>query len=137
MAQTVTGDKPRIEVAAGIIKRDGRYLITKRQAGVHLAGLWEFPGGKRETHESIEECLARELREELGVEIVQPVHFETVRHDYPEKIVDLHFFTCGIASGEPRALSCEAVKWILPSEFRHEDFPPADRPIIDRLQTTG
>ena len=78
-----------IEVAAGIIVHEGRYLIARRKAGVHLGGLWEFPGGKRETGETLEECLHRELREELNVRIGPPTPFQVVRHEYPEKIVEL------------------------------------------------
>ena len=80
-----------IEVAAGLITHEGRYLIARRKAGVHLAGFWEFPGGKREAGETLEECLHRELREELNVRIHAPIPFQTVRHDYPEKTVELHF----------------------------------------------
>ncbi len=69
-----------IEVAAGLIQRDGRYLIARRKAGVHLAGYWEFPGGKREHGESLEECLRRELREELNVLVGIPVPYRIVRH---------------------------------------------------------
>lgn len=67
-----------IEVAAGIIVHEGRYLIARRKAGVHLGGLWEFPGGKRETGETLEECLYRELREELNVCIGLPTPFQVV-----------------------------------------------------------
>ena len=93
----MTGAAP-IQVAAALIVHEGRYLITQRRADVHLGGLWEFPGGKRESGESLEDCLRRELREELGIEISLPVLFRVIRHDYPEKSVELHFFKCAIAS---------------------------------------
>lgn len=123
-----------IEVAAGLIEQGGRYLIARRKAGVHLEGLWEFPGGKREAGESLEACLTRELREELAVEIACPTLFSHVTHDYPEKRVDLYFFTCSIRSGEPRALGCEEYRWVEPAEFDRYQFPPADRPILELLQ---
>ena len=75
-----------VEVAAGLIADEGRYLIAKRRTGVHLAGLWEFPGGKREPGETLEECLQRELFEELSIRIDGPIPFRIIRHEYPEKI---------------------------------------------------
>src|SRR2546422_5610143 len=96
-----------VEVAAALILHDGRYLLTMRKTNVHLSGLWEFPGGKREPGESLEECLRRELREELGIEITEPVPFQFVRYAYPEKTVELHFFRCSIKDGQPRPLGCE------------------------------
>ena len=125
----------RIQVAAGLIFRDGRYLIARRRAGTHLGGLWEFPGGKREPGESLEDCLHRELREELGIAVTSPVHFRTIRHDYPAKTVELHFFHCAISQGEAVALDCEEVRWVMPNEMTDYEFPPADRPLIEALQT--
>lgn len=123
-----------IEVAAGLIQRDGRYLIARRKAGVHLAGYWEFPGGKREAGESLEECLQRELLEELNVRVDTPVPYRIVRHEYSEKIVELHFFRCAIESGEAEALDCAELRWVSPGEFAHFTFPPADGVILDALQ---
>src|SRR6266699_853251 len=76
-----------VDVAAGLIFRDGKLLITRRHADAHLGGLWEFPGGKRESDETFEECLARELREELGIEVVVGQLVESLTHKYPEKAV--------------------------------------------------
>lgn len=123
-----------IEVAAGLIHRDGRYLIARRKAGVHLAGYWEFPGGKREAGETLEECLQRELLEELNVRVDIPVPYRIVRHEYPEKIVELHFFRCVIESGEAEALDCAELRWVLPDEFSQFEFPPADGVILESLQ---
>ena len=126
-------DNEPITVAAGLIVRDGRYLIARRKRGVHLEGLWEFPGGKLEGGETLEQGLRRELREELGVEITRPVPFRVIRHAYPEKTVELHFFSCGIASGEPQPIGCDDVRWVAPGELAAFDFPPADRPLLDAL----
>lgn len=123
-----------IEVAAGLIHHDGRYLIARRKPGVHLAGFWEFPGGKRESGESLVECLQRELFEELRVRIDLPVPYQIVRHDYPEKTVELHFFRCVIEQGEATPVDCAEIKWVLPEELSEFTFPPADRVIIDALQ---
>ena len=123
-----------IEVAAGLIRHDGRYLIARRKPNVHLAGFWEFPGGKRETDESLVECLQRELFEELGVRVDLPIPYRVVRHDYPEKIVELHFFRCAIEEGEPAPVDCAEIRWVLPEELTQFDFPPADHVIIEALQ---
>lgn len=123
-----------VEVAAGLIRQNGRYLIAKRKPGVHLAGLWEFPGGKREADETLEECLRRELLEELSIRIDVPIPFQIIRHNYPEKTVELHFFRCAIEEGQPTPMDCAEVKWVYPHELNSYQFPPADRPIIDALQ---
>lgn len=126
-----------IEVAAGLISREGRYLIAKRKAGVHLAGLWEFPGGKRESGETLEECLRRELFEELSIRIDWPIPFQIIRHDYREKTVELHFFRCAIESGQPAPVDCAEIRWVFPHELDHFEFPPADQPVIRSLQRTA
>jgi 8-oxo-dGTP diphosphatase len=109
-----------VEVAAGLICIDGRYLIAKRRTGVHLAGL--------------EECLQRELYEELSIRIEIPVPFQIIRHEYPEKTVELHFFRCTIGEGRATPLDCAEIRWVYPSELEQYQFPPADRPIIEALQ---
>jgi 8-oxo-dGTP diphosphatase len=130
----ITHHSSPIHVAAGLILRDGRYLIARRRPDVHLGGLWEFPGGKQESGESLEHCLRRELREELGIEITEPVRVGVIRHRYPEKTVELHFFLCSIRSGRELALGCEELRWVTADELAGFDFPPADRPMIERLR---
>lgn len=122
-----------VEVAAGLVYREGRYLIARRNPGVHLAGFWEFPGGKRESGETLEECLQRELFEELGIRIDEPTPFQSIRHEYAEKTVELHFFHCRIQSGQATAIDCAEIRWVLPQELSNFEFPPADRPIIEAL----
>lgn len=126
-----------VQVAAGLIVRKGRYLIARRRAGTHLGGLWEFPGGKCEPGESLEVCLRRELREELGITVTAPAPFRVIRHKYPAKTVELHFFRCAVSRGEARALDCEEVRWVTPKEMGRYEFPPADRPLIAALQRSG
>ncbi len=126
-----------IQVAAALILHEGRYLITRRKAGVHLEGLWEFPGGKREQGESLVECLRREVREELGIEVTGPVLFQIIRHDYPEKAVELHFFRCSIQDGQPRPLGCDDLRWVTPEELPRFPLPLADRPLVQALQGKG
>ncbi len=123
-----------IEVSAGLVFRDGKLLITQRYADAHLGGLWEFPGGKREGDESFEACLARELREELGIEIAVRELVETVEHEYPEKRVLLKFFRCEWLAHEPRPLGCPAFAWVTGEELSRYEFPAADAQLIERLR---
>src|SRR5437870_9892110 len=95
-----------IEVSAGLVFRDGKLLITRRHADAHLGGLWEFPGGKREADETFEECLARELDEELGIQVVIRELVESLTHQYPDRAVHLKFFRCQWLEHEPQALGC-------------------------------
>ena len=125
-----------VEVAAGLIFRDGKLLITQRHADAHLGGLWEFPGGKREPGESYEDCLARELREELGVEVRVGELVESLTHHYPGKSVHLRFFRCTLVAGEPKPLDCAAVKWVSAQELSGHDFPAADERLLGYLRDT-
>lgn len=123
-----------VRVAAAIISRQGRYLIAKRKAGVHLAGFWEFPGGKCEPGESLENCLRRELQEELDVIISNPVPFEIVHHSYPDKTVELHFFRCSISGGVAEARECAEIRWVSREDLHLYRFPPADEPVLRALE---
>ena len=122
-----------IDVAAGLVFHQQKLLITQRPAGTHLAGLWEFPGGKREPGESFEECLVRELREELAIEVTLGQLFEEITHEYPELSVRLKFFLCRLAKGEPRAIGCAAFKWATRDGLAKRNFPPADERLLRRL----
>ncbi len=122
-----------IEVSAGLVFRSGKLLITQRHADAHLGGLWEFPGGKREAGETFEQCLARELCEELGVDVVVGKLFDSVTHAYPERTVLLKFFLCLLPTGEPQAIDCAAVKWVNREELIAHDFPGADAGLLTKL----
>jgi len=125
-----------VEVAAGLVFRNGRLLITQRRPTDHLGGLWEFPGGKREGEESFEACLERELAEELGIEVCVGKQVATVIHQYPEKKVHLKFFKCSWSRHEPRAIGCDAFAWVEMEHLAAYKFPPADCQLISRLQTS-
>lgn len=122
-----------IDVAAGLVFRGGRLLLTQRVAGSHLGGFWEFPGGKREARESFEECLARELMEEVGIEIAIDRLVERISHSYPEKTVLLNFYRCKWLRHEPQTLGCADFRWVSRSELRQFRFPPADERLLERL----
>lgn len=123
-----------IEVAAGLVFRDGKLLITQRYPDAHVGGLWEFPGGKREGCESFEACLKRELREELGIEVDVKELIESITHDYPERRVKLNFYRCELLKGEPEAIGCPALCWISVNELESYQFPAADARLLQKLR---
>jgi mutator protein MutT len=122
-----------IEVAIGLIWRDGRLLITQRPPGVHLAELWEFPGGKCEPGETTAACLAREVAEELGIEVAVEQQRETLQFAYPDRHVRLSVFDCRWLRGEPEPRGCAAWRWVTPGELPGYPFPPANAPLIEKL----
>jgi mutator protein MutT len=122
-----------IEVAAAILRRGDAILIAQRHAHDPLANFWEFPGGKRKPEETFEQCLARELQEELGVTVRVGRLVHDVTHAYPERIVRLCFFECELLKGEPRPLDCQDCRWVYAKELRNYEFPPADDELIELL----
>jgi 8-oxo-dGTP diphosphatase len=120
---------PVIVVAAAIIERDGRFLLTRRLKGTHLEGLWEFPGGKCEPGESIKTCLSRELREELNVDGTVGDEIVVSEHAYPERTVRLHFLACTI-DGDPRPLLGQEIRWVSREELRTLELPEADTELV-------
>lgn len=123
-----------IHVAAGLVFRNGQLLLTQRRPGDHLGGFWEFPGGKIEPGESSHDCLQRELREELGIEVEVGECVERVQHRYPEKTVSLQFFKCALVRGEPQTLGCAALVWVRADELPSYELPAADARLRQKLQ---
>jgi 8-oxo-dGTP diphosphatase len=123
-----------IQVAAGLVFRGGKLLITQRRLEAHLGGLWEFPGGKREANETFEACLGRELREELGIEVAVGQLVESLTHAYPDKTVHLRFYRCVLAAGEPQPLGCPDFKWVGPDDLANYPFPAADAGLLGMLR---
>ena len=121
---------------AAVVERGGRFLLTQRLAGTHLAGTWEFPGGKCEPGESHEACLERELHEELGVTTTVGAEIFTVEHSYPERVIRLHFRSCRL-DGDPRPLLGQQMRWVPRLELAALDLPEADRGLIEALMGDG
>jgi 8-oxo-dGTP diphosphatase len=121
-----------ILVVAAVIERDERFLLTLRPEGTHLAGHWEFPGGKCHAHESHAEALQRELFEELDViaRVGEPIF--DITHHYPERVVELHFYRCEI-EGEPRPMLGQQMEWVPRHKLGELPFPEADAELIRRL----
>lgn len=122
-------------VLAAVIERDGRFLLTRRLEGTHLAGTWEFPGGKCDPDESHAACLARELREELAVRAVIGDEIFTVDHAYPERTVRLHFRRATLL-GEPSPQLGQQMQWVARSELLSLELPEADQGLVTLL-TSG
>lgn len=122
-----------IDVAAGIIWRGGRFLAAKRPEGKARAGFWEFPGGKREAGESMEQALCRELEEELGIVCRDASFWRQVCHRYPDQTVNLHFMHVTDFSGEPQSNDGQELRWVTPAEARHLPFLPADVAVLEDI----
>jgi 8-oxo-dGTP diphosphatase len=122
----------RIVVVAAVIERDGRFLVARRLAGTHLAGYWEFPGGKVHDGETHDQALRREISEELDSGISNPRRIFHAAHAYPERIVELHFYR-GDLTNEPRPMLGQELRWITREELTELDFPPADAELIHGL----
>ncbi|MCU7881919.1 MAG: Nudix family hydrolase [Candidatus Thiodiazotropha sp. (ex Lucinoma aequizonata)] len=120
--------------AAAISDVQGRVLVSKRPEHVHQGGLWEFPGGKLKQDESIEEALVRELREELGIQLLHNEPLIRIRHAYGDRSVLLDFRRVTHYSGKVKGLEGQPLRWLYPTEMEAETFPEADRPVITALQ---
>lgn len=125
-------------VAAGVLVQGHRVLLSRRKQGTHLAGLWEFPGGKAEAGEDPRAALQRELREELGVEttVGEIVDVTFHRYDDADKAVLLLFFEASLAEGSPAptAVDVAEVGWFGPADLHPEDFPPADVAVLAKVK---
>ena len=126
--------KPRLRVvAAALFDAAGRVLIAERPAGKHMAGWWEFPGGKVARDETDRDALVRELREELGVEVRPDYELMRLSHDYPDRVVDLVLWRVS-SDGVPRGLDGQQLKWVDCEALGNERLLEADRPFIAALQ---
>lgn len=119
-------------VAAAVVEREGKVMLCQRLPDAHNGLKWEFPGGKLEMGETPEAALARELREELGIEAIVGRVRDAVYHRYPDRDVLVLFYGCAISSGEPAAVQCNAIAWVTPGDMPGYDFAGADLAFVKR-----
>jgi mutator protein MutT len=124
---------PVIVCGVALIRRDREFLIAQRNADDTFGSFWEFPGGKKRMSESFEECVAREVKEELGVKVSVEKKFMELRKKYPNRELWLHFYLCSHTSGEPRPIDCQKVQWVDIAKLKDFKFPPANDIVIEKL----
>ena len=122
-----------IPVTCAIIYRNGKILAAQRAEGHHLAGQWEFPGGKVDEGETEEACIVREIREELGIEVRPTRRLGESHHDYSDRTIRLIPFVCDLVNGEPKAGEHRAITWLGPDELPSVPWCDADLPIVKQL----
>lgn len=130
-------EKKAIEVAAAILMQGDKFLITKRLATSPMGHCWEFPGGKIEKGETVEECIIRECQEEIDVTVVPLRRIKDLWYDYAHGRVHIYFVLCELVSGTLRAVECSDFRWIQAHEFSKFEFPPADVGVIEELMATA
>lgn len=128
---------PQKQIGVAVIRNDqGQILIDRRRQEGLLGGLWEFPGGKIEAGETVEACIQREIREEIGIEIEVGDRLITIDHTYTHFRVTLNVHTCRYVSGDPQPIECDEVRWVHLDEIEQYPFPKANVKIIDALKAT-
>jgi len=126
--------KPVLHVMAGVLRdATGRVLLAQRPPGKHLAGMWEFPGGKLEPGESPRDALVRELREELGIDVLDAEPLLQIPFDYPERILLLDTWRVDRWHGQPRSMEGQPLQWSFPRDIAPTTLAPADRPVLEAL----
>jgi 8-oxo-dGTP diphosphatase len=130
-------DPPRLEVALALVFRERRLLVTRRPAKAHLGGLWELPGGKLATGETVEACVVREVLEETGIVVAAERRLATIEWDYPERRVALHPVECAWVRGDGELLEVADLIWATSAELRAREFPPANAALVAELCASG
>lgn len=124
-----------VDVAVGVIRRNKQIFVSKRADDLHQGGLWEFPGGKVEQGETVEQAMCRELNEELGIQVKSQSEFMLIEHDYGDKHVRLHIHIIDDFGGEPRGEEGQLTQWIGIDLLHTLSFPKANDAIVQKLQT--
>jgi len=123
-----------VVVTAAIIKRGDKFLIAQRKKGSHQEMMWEFPGGKVEKGENPEDCLKREIEEELNLRIEVGDIYQVVSYGYEHRHIILLCYLCRAVGGEPATIDCNDFRWVTAEEMTHYRFTPADLPVVEKLQ---
>ncbi|MFA3792212.1 8-oxo-dGTP diphosphatase MutT [Aliiglaciecola sp. SL4] len=124
-----------VDVAVGVIKRDNLIFISKRADDLHQGGLWEFPGGKIEAYETVEQATSRELLEEVGIDVISQSEYMFIEHDYGDKQVRLHIQLIEKFNHEPSGKEGQLTQWIAINNLSSLTFPAANQAIIERLES--
>ncbi|QLK63170.1 8-oxo-dGTP diphosphatase MutT [Enterobacteriaceae bacterium Kacie_13] len=125
----------QLNISVGIIRNEQKEIfITQRDASSHMAGFWEFPGGKIESGETPEQAVIRELQEEVGIEPISPVLLDSLEHRFPDRIITLHFFMVENWKGEPYGKEGQPKRWVEQSQLNEAEFPPANEAIVRALR---
>lgn len=127
--------KKHIQVAAAVIYVKGQFLLSKRKAEQHQGNKWEFPGGKIDQGESVEQALIRELKEELDIEVNEQQAFVNLDFEYPEKKVSLYFQLVTEFSGQEKGVEGQEVAWFDPEQIQQLTFPDANLPVLEKIKT--
>lgn len=127
--------KKHIRVAAAIIFVEGKFLLSKRKADQHQGNKWEFPGGKIDEQESVEQALVRELKEELDIEVAEQQSFINLDFEYPEKVVSLFFQLVTNFTGQERGVEGQEVAWFDSEQIQRLTFPDANLPVLEKIKT--
>ena len=122
-----------IPCGVALIRRGREFLISQRKKSDSFGSLWEFPGGKKHPEESFEQCVVREVKEEVDVEVQVHEKFMELRRPYHERTIWLNFFLCSHVAGEPKAVDCDKVEWVLLEDMKNYSFPPANEEVIQKL----
>jgi len=122
-----------LEVGCAIIHKQGKLLIAQRHLNDSFGGYWEFPGGKHEKEETLEECLVREASEELGIQVHPERLLCNRMHGTPERRISLFFYLCKWVSGEPQAIDCKDFRWVSKEDIRQYTLLPGDLEVLEDL----
>ena len=124
-----------IPCGVALVRRGREFLIAQRKKGDTFGLFWEFPGGKKNPEETFEQCVAREIKEEVGVHITVDEKFMEIKKQYREKTIWLNFYLCSYVSGQARALECENIAWASWEQLKNYKFPPANERVIRKLKS--
>ena len=129
-----TPKRSLIPIVCGILRKGDRLLVTRRREGSHLAGAWEFPGGKARPGEALEAALRREVEEEIGVTFAEACLIHVKEHAYADRTVLLHFYLCLDPREEPSSLEGQELRWIGLAELEEIEVPAANREVLELLR---